>query len=142
MVAASTRLRPNLSAIGPQISERPHPIRKSANSVDPANATLAGVALYPDFGSNSVSAGLRIRAKITESMPSSVQPAHAPQNPVICWRLSLVRTAGSGRATTSLAMGSSYAEGVSARDTETQIRDLQENSYRSRMTRTASARAT
>src|ERR1700684_3166693 len=27
-------------------------------------------------------------------MPSSVQPAHAPQNPVICWRESLVWTGG------------------------------------------------
>ncbi len=28
---------------------------------------------------------------MTESMPSSVQPAHAPQKPTICWRESLVR---------------------------------------------------
>src|SRR5271157_1364105 len=37
---------------------------------------------------------------MTESIPSSVQPVHAPQKPVICERLSLVRvpTVGSGIA--------------------------------------------
>jgi len=38
---------------------------------------------------------------MTESMPSRVQPAHAPQKPAICWRESGLRVA---RATDSFCM--------------------------------------
>src|ERR1700746_2442059 len=43
-------------------------------------------------------------------MPSRVQPAHAPQNPVICWRVSLERV------TATTAMMPSYTV-RSAKDT-------------------------
>ena len=34
-VPASVLVRPNLSAIGPQMNEKPHPTRKSAKRIEP-----------------------------------------------------------------------------------------------------------
>src|SRR5471030_372049 len=70
--------------------EKPQPTRNSANISDPARPITPGVAAKPDKGSNSFNAGTSTSAKITESMPSSVHPDHAAQNPMICSRLSLV----------------------------------------------------
>src|SRR5215467_386367 len=77
---------------------------------------------------------------MTESMPSSAQPTHAPQNPVICSRESLVCIARSGEVTASLAMASSFA-GKGVRETH----DLKfgygdRNSQHAEMMRTASTR--
>jgi hypothetical protein len=60
--AANTRTRPKRSAMGPQINERPQPTRKIANMTEPTKPTLLGVPAIPDFGNNSVRAGLRTRA--------------------------------------------------------------------------------
>src|SRR6267154_1532224 len=70
--------------------EKPQPTRNNANISDPARPITLGVAANPDNGSNSFNAGTSTSAKITESMPSSVQPDHAAQKPMICSRLSVV----------------------------------------------------
>src|SRR5439155_27028836 len=80
IVAARTFVRPKRSARGTHMNDKPQPVRKSANRIEPAKPMLPGVARYPDFGKSSVSAGARTSAYIKESMPSSVHPAHAPQN--------------------------------------------------------------
>src|SRR5262249_16640069 len=73
-------------------------------------------------------------------MPSSVQPTHAPQNPVICSRESLVCIARGGEVTASLAMASSFA-GKGVRETHDLIFGYGDwNSQHTEMTRTASTR--
>ena len=69
---------------GPHTNEEPHPARKTANSTEAANATWLAEPSIPDFGRSSVSAGAKTNAKMKESMPSSVQPSHAAQNPRTC----------------------------------------------------------
>ena len=54
MVAARQRARPKRSAMGPQRKESPQPIRNSANRIEPAKATLAGVAAMPERGNSSL----------------------------------------------------------------------------------------
>ena len=44
IVAASTLVRPKRSASGPQMNDSPQPTRNSANSIEPASPTFAGVA--------------------------------------------------------------------------------------------------
>src|SRR5579859_7497209 len=44
-------------------------------------------------------------------MPSSVHPAHAPQNPVICWRLSRVRVCDRALVKCSLVTASPQRRG-------------------------------
>ena len=56
-VPASVLVRPNLSAIGPQMKENPQPTRNSANRIEPYFGMFAGLAAMPDFGSSSFSAG-------------------------------------------------------------------------------------
>src|SRR3954467_4145062 len=75
------------------MSEVPHPARNTANNTDPANTTEGGEPSNPDLGSNSVSAGASTSAKMKESMPSRVHPAHAAQNPFICAPVSGTRMA-------------------------------------------------
>ena len=73
--------------MGPQISELPHPARNTANRTEPANTTDFGEPSKPDLGNNSVSAGVSTKAKMKESIPSSVHPAHAAQKPRACAEL-------------------------------------------------------
>ena len=49
MVAARQRARPKRSAMGPHRKDSPQPIRNSANRIEPAKATLAGVAAMPEW---------------------------------------------------------------------------------------------
>ena len=62
MVPASTLVRPKRSASGPQMNDSPQPTRNSANRIEPASPTFAGVAAKPERGSNSVKAGVRTSA--------------------------------------------------------------------------------
>ena len=71
--------------------------RKTANSTEPANTTCGADAGSPDFGSSSVSAGVSTSAKMNESMPSSVHPAHAAQKPRRWALVSASGTAGCGK---------------------------------------------
>ena len=59
-------------------------MRNTANNTEPANTTCGGEPARPDFGNSSVRAGVSTRAKMNESMPSSVHPAHAAQKPRRC----------------------------------------------------------
>src|SRR3984957_17760985 len=65
----------------------PQPARNTANSTDPANTTRPGEPSIPDRGKSSVRAGASTNAKMKESIPSSVQPSHAAQNPRTCARV-------------------------------------------------------
>src|SRR5262249_15855509 len=73
-------------------------------------------------------------------MPSSVQPTHAPQNPVICSRESLVCIARGWEFTASLAMASSFA-GKGVREThDLKFGYADRYSQQTGMIRTASTR--
>jgi hypothetical protein len=72
-------MRPNRSAIGPQIAEQPQPSRKIAALIWPYQPMLAAVGAMPARGSRATIVGARTSPKTVQLNPSMAQPPKEPQ---------------------------------------------------------------
>src|SRR3954447_22208167 len=80
MDAVMAGMRPNRSAIGPQIAEHPQPRRKTAALIWPYQPMLAALGSMPARGNRVTIVGARTRPKTVQLKPSIAQPPKEPQN--------------------------------------------------------------